>query len=399
MRLRFADCLLDCDQYELRRAGARVEVQPKVWAFLRLLAESPHRVLTKDEILDRLWPGVAVEEASLQRLASLARQALGEEGRDLLRTVRGVGYQLAAEVRTEGDAPARVVAVPEDSDAEEPGPPQEIRYCHTVDGVNVAWARTGRGAPLVRALGWFTNLESEWAWSAGRRFWEKLGAGRELIRYDGRGMGLSDPAGTFSPETRLRDLEAVVDAAGRERVDLIGLSEGCATALAYAARHPERVRRIVLYGPAPMIFLGMVEPVQELGNVLLALIQGGWGGRSEPLAHALAGLFLGEHADPETRRHFDRMMRASADRETAARYLLSLASVDGRDDAKKIQAPVLVVHRRDDVISPIAAGRAAAALVPGAGLVTLPGDTHWCLACDPGAEALVRAVREFLDKD
>lgn len=405
MRLRFADCLLDCDQYELRLAGERVEVQPKVWAFLRLLAENAHRVLPKDEILERLWPGVVVAEGSLQRLASVARQVLGEERQELLRTIRGVGYQLAAEVLTEapagadaatGGPPGTAVAAAPDAP---PETPQEIRYCRSVDGVNLAWARTGEGAPLIRALGWFSNLESEWEWSAGRRFWEKLGTGRTLVRYDGRGIGLSDPAEEFSPETRLRDLEAVVEAAGFARFDLIGVSEGCSTALAYAARQPERVRRIVLYGPLPIPFLGLSERMQELGDVLLALIQGGWGGRNEALGRTLAGLFVGEHADAETRHHFDRMMRASADSRTARRYVLSLRALDSHDDAKKVQAPTLVVHRRDDVVAPIEAGRAAAALVPGARLVTLPGDNHWCLACDPSADALVRAIRDFLDEE
>jgi DNA-binding winged helix-turn-helix (wHTH) protein len=89
VQLHFADCVLDCDRYQLMRAGERVDVQPKVWAFLRLLAENSHRLLTKEEILEKLWPDVTVSEASLQRLASLARDALGDEA--LLRTLRGVG--------------------------------------------------------------------------------------------------------------------------------------------------------------------------------------------------------------------------------------------------------------------------------------------------------------------
>jgi len=94
VQLRFADCALDCDRYEFVRAGERVDVQPKVWAFLRLLAENAHRVVPKDEILERLWPDVVVAEGSLQRLASLARDALGDEER--LRTIRGVGFTYTA---------------------------------------------------------------------------------------------------------------------------------------------------------------------------------------------------------------------------------------------------------------------------------------------------------------
>jgi DNA-binding winged helix-turn-helix (wHTH) protein len=100
VQLHFADCVLDCDRYEFVRAGERIDLQPKVWAFLRLLAENAHRVLPKEEILERLWPDVSVAEGSLQRLASLARAALGND--ELLRTLRGVGYQLAAPVHVSG---------------------------------------------------------------------------------------------------------------------------------------------------------------------------------------------------------------------------------------------------------------------------------------------------------
>ena len=249
MQLRFADCAIDCDRYEFLRAGERVDVQPKVWAFLRLLAENAHRVLPKDEILARLWPDVVVAEGSLQRLASLARAALGDEG--MLRTIRGVGYQLAAEVevKEEQRAISEISERPAPTDSS-----QEIRFCRTIDGVNIAWASLGRGHALVRALGWFSNLEYEWAWPHARRFWEMLGEGRRLIRYDGRGMGLSDPCSKFAPELRLRDLEAVVSASGERRIDLVGLSEGCASALTYAVRNPARVRRLVLYGPPAFLF-------------------------------------------------------------------------------------------------------------------------------------------------
>jgi DNA-binding winged helix-turn-helix (wHTH) protein len=252
VQLRFANCAIDCDRYEFVRAGERVDVQPKVWAFLRLLAENAHRVLKKDEILARLWPDVVVDEGSLQRLASLARDALGDE--EMLRTIRGVGYQLAAEVQVEQPESKEVAAAERQAPPPEPMVCQEIRYCRTVDGVNVAWASLGGGPALVRALGWFSNLEYEWAWPHARRFWETLGEGRRLIRYDGRGMGLSDPCRTFSSELRLRDLEAVVDASGERRIDLVGLSEGCSTAVNFAVRHPARVRRLVLYGPPGPLF-------------------------------------------------------------------------------------------------------------------------------------------------
>src|SRR5262245_31573357 len=294
------------------RAGQRIDVQPKVWAFLRLLAENHHRVLTKEEIQERLWPDVVVSEGSLQRLASLARDALGDES--LLRTLRGVGYQLAAEVQVQGGE-AAVAEPPVDGLRAEPAPAgssQVIRYCRTVDHAMVAWASVGSGPALVRALGWFSNLEYEWAWPRARRFWELLGEGRRLIRYDGRGMGLSDPCAKFSPELRLRDLEAVVTASGERRFDLVGLSEGCGTAITYAARNPARVRRLVLYGPPAFLFIDQTDEMASLGRVMLELVKAAWGGRgSERFGRMLAELFVGQSADAGTRELFDRMQRAS----------------------------------------------------------------------------------------
>ncbi len=398
MQLHFADCVIDCDRYEFLRAGQRIDVQPKVWAFLRLLAENAHRVLSKDEILERLWPDVNVAEGSLQRLASLARAALGDEA--LLRTLRGVGYQLAAEVQVKGDEPAAAADA-----GEKPLPAssaaassQVIRYCRTIDGANVAWASVGRGPALVRALGWFSNLEYEWAWPRARRFWELLGEGRRLIRYDGRGMGLSDPCSDFSPELRLRDLEAVITASGERRFDLVGLSEGCGTALSYAVRNPSRVRRLVLYGPPAFLFLEATPELQSLGRVMRELVKAAWGGGgSELFGRMLAQLFVGQSADDDTRELFDHMQRASTDRDTALAYLHAMPA-DAREEARKLSVPTLVVHRRGDAIAPFEAAKAAASLIPGARFVPLAGDNHWPMADDLSAPVMLRSITQFLDE-
>ena len=396
MQIRFADCAIDCDQYEFLRRGERVDVQPKVWAFLRLLAENAHRVMSKHEILSALWPDVVVAEGSLQRLASLARDALGED--DLLRTIRGVGYQLAVDVEVSGPSPPSPPVEPAGGDCEESeaSVSQEVRFCRTVDGVNIAWASTGEGAPVVRALGWFTNLEYEWAWPRARNFWETFGKGRRLIRYDGRGMGLSDPWEGFSAEIRLRDLEAVADASGADSFDLVGLSEGCGTAVNYALRHPDRVRRLVLYGPPGFLFDEISSEDIELGNVMMSLMRGSWGSGSGVFGRMLAELFVGQGADADTRELFDRMQRASTDKETALAYIASIAD-GGRVDARALSIPTLIVHRRDDPIAPFAAAKLAAAQIPGARLVPIAGDNHWPMADDPSAPVLLRAVCDFLE--
>ena len=138
---------------------------------------------------------------------------------------------------------------PAASDAPANKLPQEIRYTRVADGLKIAWASAGSGYPLVRSLGWFTNLEKEWESPISSAFCQKLASRFQLIRYDGRGMGLSDrDVLEFTAETRLEDLEAVIEASGIERFALMGMSEGGSTAIKYAAKYPDRVSHLVLWG-------------------------------------------------------------------------------------------------------------------------------------------------------
>ena len=125
---------------------------------------------------------------------------------------------------------------------------QQIRFCAARDGVRIAFATAGEGPPLVRVNNWFTHLELDWVNPVWQHWSEFLADRRMLVRYDPRGSGLSDrdPA-DVSLDALVSDLNAVVDALGLSRFSLIGLCQGGAIAIAYAARHPERVSRLVLY--------------------------------------------------------------------------------------------------------------------------------------------------------
>ena len=126
-------------------------------------------------------------------------------------------------------------------------------------------------------------------------------------------------------------------------------------------------------------------------------MQASWGGGSALFGRMLAELFVGLYASAETCDLFDRMQRASTDRETALAYLNGIRS-DGREDARKIAVPTLVVHRRDDAVAPIESGKVAASLIPGARFVPLAGDNHWPMADDLSAPVMIRSIREFLDE-
>ena len=140
---------------------------------------------------------------------------------------------------------------------------QRIRFCTAADGVRVAYATAGRGAPLVRSGGWLTHVERDWDSPVWRHWLQALTARHSLARFDIRGSGLSDRnVSEMSLDVWVRDLEAVVDALGWERFPLLGLCQGGAIALAYAARHPERVTRIVLYNSSSTARTRAVSPAR-----------------------------------------------------------------------------------------------------------------------------------------
>jgi pimeloyl-ACP methyl ester carboxylesterase len=115
--------------------------------------------------------------------------------------------------------------------------------------VRLAYAKVGAGPPLVRPAHWLGHLEYDWELPFYRHL--LLGLAREftLVRYDARGNGLSDwDVGELSLDAWVSDLETVVDAAGLTRFPILALSQGCAVAIAFALRHPERVSHLVLYG-------------------------------------------------------------------------------------------------------------------------------------------------------
>lgn len=275
----------------------------------------------------------------------------------------------------------------------QPSVSQEIRYCRTVDGMRIAYAITGSGDPVVRSLGWFTNLEVEWSSEVGRAFWERMGRNHQLIRYDGRGIGLSEETTEFSAETRLRDLEAVVNASGVDRFALTATSEGCRTAIRYVTQNPERVSHLVLYGaavPPP----GDVEHLKQ-GRAYLSLISTGWARPSH--RRLFTDLFLGQSSSQEEVDYFQSMQAGSASAEVAAAYYHSLGEREsGFELASKISTPTLVLHSREDQMCPFIWGQALAAEIPNARFMPLEGDCHWLLMTNVRAEEYFTAIDEFI---
>ena len=126
---------------------------------------------------------------------------------------------------------------------------QDIRFCTSADGVKLAYAVSGDGPPLVMSATWLTHLEHQWRSLAWRPWLDAFSLGRKLLRYDARGCGLSDhDTDDLSFDNWVSDFEAVIDASGFGRFDLLATCWGGPIAITYAARHPKRVNRLILYG-------------------------------------------------------------------------------------------------------------------------------------------------------
>ena len=276
---------------------------------------------------------------------------------------------------------------------------QDIRFCTTADGFRIAYSAIGSGPLLVRVLGHFTHLEMEWEWPDLRHFWVELAKRFRVVRYDGRGIGLSDKyTGEFSEETRQLDLDAVLKAVGAEDVTLFGISEGGWTAAAYATENPERIRSLVLYGAYSRG--GSVRPEYdpEEEHALITLIRKGWGRDTPAFRQLFTSAFFQPDADPKLIAHFNDLQRAAADPETAARYWQSIqARGDGNDTFRKIDVPTLVVHCQDDLAVNADEGRLLASIVPGARLVLLPSGTHYFPTDRDVINKVVAAINRFVE--
>jgi len=277
---------------------------------------------------------------------------------------------------------------------------QEIRFCTTSDGVSVAYSAVGTGPYIIRVLGHFTHLEMEWEWPDLRRFWEHLAERHTVVRYDGRGIGLSDRyAVDFTEETRQRDLDAVLTAVGAENAALLGISEGGWTAAMYAVQHPERITHLILYGAYCRGAQARPGYDPEEDEALVTLIRKGWGRNTPRFRQVFTSQFFRSDADPGLIAHFNELQRVSADPETAARYHESChRRGDGRDLYRQVKVPVLVIHGRDDLSVSAEEGRLLASIIPGAQLVLLPSGMHYFPTDSEVVTKAAGAITRFLSE-
>lgn len=275
---------------------------------------------------------------------------------------------------------------------------QRIRYVRTGDGVQLAWAEAGTGPVLIKAANWMTHLEYEWESPVWRHWIRFFSDHFRFVRHDERGCGMTDwNVGDLSFERWVEDLEAVVEVADpREPFTLLGISQGAATCIAYAVKHPEQVSHLVLYGAYARGTFRRGDPDKErLYRALIDLTRLGWGKDNPAFRQIFTSRFIPGATDEQVV-WFNELCRKTTSPEIAARLLETRATIDVIELLGKVRAPTLVLHSRDDDVIPISEGRILAAGIRGTQFIELDSKNHILLETEPAWERFCSEVRDFL---
>jgi pimeloyl-ACP methyl ester carboxylesterase/DNA-binding CsgD family transcriptional regulator len=275
----------------------------------------------------------------------------------------------------------------------------QIRFCTSADDVQLAWSMDGRGMPVVKAPNWLNHLELDLASPVWRAWMQRMMASHTLVRYDGRGCGLSDrDVAVITQETMQLDLQAVVGAAKLDRFVLYGASQGAAVAIEFAARHPQRVSHLVLYGGYLRGARKRGTPhASEEADAMLKLVELGWGRENSAFRQVFATQFIPD-GTPEQLKAFDELQRRTVTAETAARILAVLHDVDVTEYAARVQCPTLVLHSRADARIPFEEGRKLAGAIPDAEFVPLDSRNHVLLEHQSAWERFFVEMEDFLSR-
>ncbi|MEM7400566.1 MAG: alpha/beta fold hydrolase [Pseudomonadota bacterium] len=274
---------------------------------------------------------------------------------------------------------------------------QEIRYCVSEDGARIAYAVAGDGTPVIKCGNWLTHLEHDWDTPIWRHLMQFLANDYSLVRYDARGNGLSDwDVDEINFDSFISDLETVANASGHKKFILFGTSQGCAISAAYAARHPERVSHLILYGGFAAGWNKRNNEYKDRGKAFLTLIQQGWGQDNPIFRQMFTSLFLPDGAHEQVN-WFNDLQKKSTTPENAMRFYQALGEINVTKELSNITVPTLVMHCKDDAMVPFIAGQDFAKRIPHAKFVALEGRNHLMLKQEPAFEQFKNEFRAFIN--
>ncbi|MEU4245456.1 alpha/beta fold hydrolase [Actinoplanes sp. NPDC026619] len=385
-----------------------VRVERRAFALLCHLVEHRNRVVPGEELVAAAWSGEPATNAALATALRAVRLAIGDDGRRqaFIRTVHRRGYQFVAQAKAVTGAVSTVQAAvapgPADRAVDDTtaGLRDSIRFCRTADGTRIAWAATGKGPPLVKTANWLSRIDLERTMAFARHWFEGLTEGRQLIRYDERGCGLSDADSGFTMDEWVEDLDAVADAAGHDRFPLLGVSQGGPLAIAYAARRPERVSRLILNAAYVRGRLARARGATENAEAALdlRLSLAGWYGDDRSFQRFFGGQFFAGRP-PEQWDEFTTYQKRTATSANGARFLEAQSRMDVADLATQVACPTLITHSCDDPRVPMSEAIELADLIPDSRLVILDGRNHLLTGDEPAWHGFLAEMRAFLAEE
>ncbi|MBV9861243.1 MAG: alpha/beta fold hydrolase [Alphaproteobacteria bacterium] len=349
--------------------------------------------------------GVCISRAANEQIRDKLSLAFADMGERTVKNIsRAIGvFGLGCKEIEALPAPElTALAGEEESTARDGGAPyrceQDVHFCTTADGVQLAYSRIGSGPPLVKTGNWMTHLEFDLESPIWRGLYRELSRDNTLIRYDARGNGLSDrDIEEVTQEVFVSDLEAVVDAAGLERFALFGISQGCAISVEYAVRHPQRVSHLVLFGGFAVgsAKRARSEAEKEQAAAMLTLMRLGWGQENPAFRQLFTSQFV-PGATKEQADWFNELQRISTSPADAVRNRIATSNFDVRPLLARVSVPTLVLHAREDAVVPFEQGRRLAAGIPGARFVSLPSRNHLILEDEPAFPRFLQEIRSFV---
>jgi DNA-binding winged helix-turn-helix (wHTH) protein/pimeloyl-ACP methyl ester carboxylesterase len=396
MVYRFAQFELDIEERRLSLDGQSVVLRPKVFDALCLLVENHGRLLRKDELMRRLWPEQFVEDNNLDHTISQLRRVLrdGEKEKRFIETVPRQGYRFIYDVTKavdDGQGSA------ERSEVEAAAFKQDIRFFDAKDGARIAYSIAGEGPVILKAANWLNHLEFELKSPIWQHWLPILTRHNTLIRYDERGNGLSSwNVQDFSFEAWLRDFEQLTQEVKVDRFTLLGISQGAAVAVWYAAKYPEKVERLVLCGSYARGWMRRPIPGEvERRNALMTLVRLGWG-KDNPAFRQLFTTIYMPDGGPEHQQWWNELQRVSTSPENAVQLFEAAGHIDVVDLLPNVKCPTLVFHSSGDDAVPVGEGRLVAARISRAEFIELPSRNHIVIHKEAAWPIFVRGLSRFM---
>lgn len=394
----FGKFRLDATEHLLFDGTKIISLTPKAFEILLLLVENCGHVLTKEEMLTKIWQDSFVEENNLAQNVSVLRRIIGD---DAIETVPRRGYRFVSQVKLLGEEPppivihekisAKIIFNDEKDDLKTniinaiqglthtplPAHKPETHYVQNGE-VNIAYQTVGHGdTDIVFVMGWVSHLEYFWEEPHFTQFLNRLASFSRLILFDKRGTGLSDrmPINQLPTlEERMDDMRAVMDAVGSKQAVLLGVSEGGPMCSLFAATYPERTTALIMVGS----YAKRIKDDDYPWGVDAAdredffeTMKRDWGKPVgiEERAPSMAN-------DELFRDWWATYLRMGASPGAAVALTKMNAEIDIRQVLPTIRVPSLVIHRSGDLCLKVEEGRFLASQISGCKYVELGGIDH-----------------------